>query len=196
MTGFQGEKGMTGPTGPQGKNRQVHVFNFVGMVAHFTYTLPDSTLWLRCDGQSYSTTEYSELYNAIGYNFGGSGNNFNVPLMDGRFARCTNYNTGQNSLPNPAMFSNNNDTIKSHTHNVSTQPSHNHNFYYNIIDCDKTGDNQQDALTTLTTNTGTVMFTTTVAGNHNHDVLDDPSTSPLETAPFNMVLSAYIRCRL
>ncbi len=40
-------------------------------------TAPEN--FLLCDGASYSTTTYADLFAAIGYKFGGSGGNFNVP---------------------------------------------------------------------------------------------------------------------
>jgi len=39
--------------------------------------------FLFCDGSSYLTTQYPALFAAIGYAFGGSGGNFNVPNMAG-----------------------------------------------------------------------------------------------------------------
>lgn len=42
------------------------------------------TGWLVCDGASYSTVTYSNLFNSIGYQFGGSGTSFNVPNLKGR----------------------------------------------------------------------------------------------------------------
>jgi microcystin-dependent protein len=35
--------------------------------------------WLICDGSSLDTTAYADLFAIIGYNFGGSGANFNLP---------------------------------------------------------------------------------------------------------------------
>jgi microcystin-dependent protein len=35
--------------------------------------------WLRCDGASYSTVDYPELFQVLAYTFGGSGASFNVP---------------------------------------------------------------------------------------------------------------------
>lgn len=44
--------------------------------------------WLFCRGQSYSTSgTYSALFLAIGYQYGGSGGNFNVPDCQGRFPK-------------------------------------------------------------------------------------------------------------
>ena len=43
--------------------------------------------WLACDGWSYSTNDYKNLYDAIGYAFGKDGDKFRVPDLRGRFAR-------------------------------------------------------------------------------------------------------------
>ena len=49
-----------------------------GMVKAFTGdTVP--TGYLLCDGSSYSTTEYADLFAVIAYKYGGAGANFNVP---------------------------------------------------------------------------------------------------------------------
>ncbi len=40
--------------------------------------------WLLCYGQSVSKTTYPDLFDAIGYIYGGSGDNFNVPDLRGR----------------------------------------------------------------------------------------------------------------
>ena len=40
--------------------------------------------WLLCDGASYPTATYPDLFAAIGYTYGGGGANFNVPDMRGR----------------------------------------------------------------------------------------------------------------
>ncbi len=49
---------------------------------YFGTTLPSGWLW--CDGSSYSKNTYPYLFTAIGYTYGGSGLNFNVPDMRGR----------------------------------------------------------------------------------------------------------------
>ena len=41
--------------------------------------------WLLCNGASYSATDYPDLFAVIGYTFGGSENNFNVPNYKGKF---------------------------------------------------------------------------------------------------------------
>lgn len=43
--------------------------------------------YLECNGQSVSTATYPELFNAIGYLYGGAGASFNVPDLRGEFIR-------------------------------------------------------------------------------------------------------------
>jgi len=60
--------------------------------------------WLLCDGTSYSVSDYPNLFNIIGYIFGGSGDNFNVPNCSGKFLQMdTSKSIGQSieaGLPN------------------------------------------------------------------------------------------------
>jgi microcystin-dependent protein len=70
-------------------------YNMHDTVRHVTYSLiPPGTVlqsaavtspagWLACDGASYSTTSYPQLFTSIGYTYGGSGVSFNVPDMRG-----------------------------------------------------------------------------------------------------------------
>ena len=44
--------------------------------------VPDG--WMDCDGTSLVTTVYSNLFGAIGYTYGGSSINFNIPDLRGR----------------------------------------------------------------------------------------------------------------
>lgn len=46
-------------------------------------TAPDGSLV--CDGQSVETSVYPELFNAVGYEFGGSGGEFNLPNLVDNF---------------------------------------------------------------------------------------------------------------
>ncbi len=57
-----------------------------GTVSHFANsTAPIG--YVSCDGASYSITQYPELFNAIGYLYGGAGATFNVPDLRGEFVR-------------------------------------------------------------------------------------------------------------
>jgi len=48
--------------------------------------------WIRCDGASKDTTAFAVLFAAIGYEWGGSGANFNVPNFEAsnKFPRAAN----------------------------------------------------------------------------------------------------------
>ncbi len=51
-----------------------------GIMAPFSGTgSPATGEWIPCDGASYSTALYPDLFAAIGYTYGGSGAHFNVP---------------------------------------------------------------------------------------------------------------------
>jgi len=49
-----------------------------GEISAFGSATPPSG-WLACDGASYLVASYAVLFAVIGYTFGGSGANFNVP---------------------------------------------------------------------------------------------------------------------
>ena len=66
-------------------------YNPAGTVIWFSgKTLPSG--YLVCNGQSLKKATYANLFDAIGYTYGGSGDNFNVPNLsdgNGRFIRAT-----------------------------------------------------------------------------------------------------------
>jgi microcystin-dependent protein len=62
---------------------QINTNTPTGMISiHSASVAP--TGWLLCDGTSYGSASYTTLFNVIGYTFGGSGANFNVPNLKGR----------------------------------------------------------------------------------------------------------------
>lgn len=44
----------------------------------------DPTGWLICNGRSLAVPQYQALFNTIGYTYGGTGTNFNIPNLIGR----------------------------------------------------------------------------------------------------------------
>jgi microcystin-dependent protein len=58
----------------------------IGQVIMVARTSLPSANWLWCDGSSYSTSQYATLFSIIGYTYGGSGGNFNVPNFLGKSA--------------------------------------------------------------------------------------------------------------
>jgi hypothetical protein len=60
-----------------------------GTVVAFMGSTPPSG-WLLCDGAEYEQSEYPVLFNAIGTQYGQSGNRFNIPDLRGVFIRGLN----------------------------------------------------------------------------------------------------------
>lgn len=79
--------------------------------------------YLLCNGASVSKTTYPELFSAIGYRHGGSGDNFNLPDLRGRKLIGVNgsHSLGSASGSETASIS------------VNNMPSHNHNVTVNNI---------------------------------------------------------------
>jgi microcystin-dependent protein len=50
----------------------------------FSFTDLDHVGWLMCDGRSLPVADFITLFKVIGYTFGGSGSQFNLPDMRGR----------------------------------------------------------------------------------------------------------------
>jgi microcystin-dependent protein len=98
--------------------------------------------FLLCDGSPYLTTDYPLLFNAIGYAYGGSGLNFNVPSFASRFpiggngarsnVAASNYATGNGGrgYDNTELiaFNYNNESVNS-TPILTTLPKHSHQTY-------------------------------------------------------------------
>jgi microcystin-dependent protein len=81
--------------------------------------IPDG--WLNCNGASLLKDTYTNLFNAILYTYGGSGDNFNVPDIRGRVIVGTGTGSG---LTNRTLGS----TGGAETHTLTTNemPSHSH----------------------------------------------------------------------
>ena len=72
--------------------------------------------FLVCDGRSLKKSEYAELFTVIGYTYGGSGDDFNIPnFSDGKFMRGIGGNAA-------ALGAAQQDEIKSHSHGIGQQP--------------------------------------------------------------------------
>ncbi len=64
-----------------------------GFIYWSTSSVP--TGYLHCNGASKSTTTFATLFGVIGYTYGGSGANFNLPDLRGEFIRCFNNGTSR-----------------------------------------------------------------------------------------------------
>ena len=91
--------------------------------------------YLLCDGQSLLTSSYPGLFSAIGYQYGGSGPNFNVPNLQNRIPVGKGSETEFDTLGETGGSKTHTLTVNempSHTHTQDahnhTQNSHNHTF--------------------------------------------------------------------
>jgi len=57
----------------------------IGSMIMYPVAAEPNSKWQICEGQSLSTTTYVDLFNVIGYNFGGFGTTFKVPDMRSKF---------------------------------------------------------------------------------------------------------------
>lgn len=87
---------------------------------HAWTTIPSD--WLKCDGASYSTSApYDQLFAVIGYTYGGSGANYNVPDFRKRHPR--GIGTGEAVAENEGVAEGSRDnTFQTHAH--TTHGSH------------------------------------------------------------------------
>jgi len=57
---------------------------YIGQIELFPYYNGRAPYqWMKCDGSSLNTAQYSPLFSLIGYKYGGSGNTFNLPNLQG-----------------------------------------------------------------------------------------------------------------
>jgi len=66
---------------------RINESNPIGIIREwFTESAPDG--WMECDGSSLLVASYTDLFAIIGYRYGGSGANFNIPDLRGLLVRC------------------------------------------------------------------------------------------------------------
>jgi microcystin-dependent protein len=89
-------------------------------------TIPSG--WLLCDGSSKLISELPELFNLIGYNWGGSGNYFNLPDLRGRTLVGSDLGAGRVTSNNSLSNTGGNET---HSLTLDELPPHSHVFTKN-----------------------------------------------------------------
>lgn len=81
--------------------------------------------WLKCDGRILNVADFQFLFNSIGYSFGGSGAQFNLPNPWGRVPGVSGQGTDSNNSTFTIKLG---DSIGEYVHRLSIpeMPSHNH----------------------------------------------------------------------
>jgi microcystin-dependent protein len=97
-----------------------NIFFFVpaGQITQYAGSAAPSG-YLLCTGQSISTTAFPELFAVIGYTYGGSGANFNVPNLQNRVPVGKGPDAEFDTLGETGG-------AKTHTLTIAEMPSHNH----------------------------------------------------------------------
>lgn len=96
---------------------QIQLFP-IGTVLPFSGSVTDiPTGWLHCNGASFNTELYPELFALIGYKFGGSGSFYHVPETRLTFLRGGNTDSGTTGGSSTATLSGIH--IPAHTHTVT-----------------------------------------------------------------------------
>lgn len=81
----------------------------------------DHNGWLVCDGRLVNVADYQALFNVVGYSFGGSGTQFNLPDPAGRVAGYTGTGSGLTTRDMGDISG-----TETHTLVIAEMPSHNH----------------------------------------------------------------------
>lgn len=77
--------------------------------------------WLLCDGRLLNISEFTFLFNVIGYKFGGSGGQFNLPNPAGRVPGITGSGVGLTTRTMGQSVG-----AETHTLTVAEMPTHSH----------------------------------------------------------------------
>ena len=141
--------------------------------------------FLTCDGRSLKKSEYPELFNVLGYIYGGSGENFNLPnFADGKFMRGIGGNAAALGAAQQDAINTKNLQIRSiTTDNVDTRY---------IYGTNTTSDFRGVAFTY--SNTGTDLEYKSVAGKDNADIFSSTKKAD-ETRPYNMAVVVIIKAK-
>ena len=130
--------------------------------------------FLLSDGRSLKKSEYTELFDVIGYTYGGSGDNFNLPnFADGKFMRSIGGNAA-------ALGTAQQDAFQGHYHNWKDNPSL-VGWAYTV-----TGNTSNRV--------GTRNNETPIAEPKSDGVNGEPRTAN-ETRPYNMAVVVIIKAK-
>lgn len=99
----------------------------LGSIVLYPTAVPPNSKWLVCEGQSIPKASYPDLFNIIGYTFGGSGIQFNLPDFQKKFivgydgGGSANYQViGQGAGSNSVTLTGPQSGVSPHTHPATT----------------------------------------------------------------------------
>lgn len=177
---------------------QINTNTPIGMIAPYSGSV-SPTGWLLCDGTSYSTTTYANLFGVVGYTFGGSGSAFAVPNLKGRVvvgidAAQTEFDAiGESSgaMTHQHASSNSGTTSVAHNHSIdppSTTSSGAGDHGHSLTDHSHYSDHSHYADHSHSVNPGE---TTTSSSSHAHTTNANSSNSSRATGTSSVALGSH-----
>ncbi len=196
-----------------------YAFNGVPVGTVVPFAGPESMIpdgWLKCDGSLLNTADYPQLFNVIGYSWGGSNGQFRLPDLRGAFLRGVDDGSGKDPDADSRYALNGGNTgntvgsyqdgeIQSHNHYVdlttSTNGAHSHYAYIDQGSGGIPGDPYVDTWTDgddASKNSTDVLpnghLPTNTAGDHSHTVQGNTNnTGGSETRPYNAYVYYIIK---
>lgn len=140
-----------------------------------SYVALDHLGWLICDGRSLPIADYGILFSVIGYTFGGSGSNFNLPAAAGRVIGISGTGAG-------LTVRSSGDTTGTETHQLTVpeMPIHNH-----------TGTTDVSGTHTHTSNSSSTLGLMSVTGNNTANSVDNSTgEADLYVAPTALTINS------
>lgn len=157
--------------------------------------------WLKCDGRSLNKNTYSKLFSVIGYSFGGSGDNFNLPDPTGRVLGAIGSGAGLTARSMGDISGTETHTLTEaelaeHTHTIDasgvhshtiTDPGHSHTVsntvQYNNQNTPDGLDNSINEIDninsgSITSSSNTTGITINNNGSHTHNAQNTGSNQP------------------
>lgn len=132
-----------------------------------SFVLDDHMGWLKCDGRALDKVAYNLLFQVVGFQFGGSGNTFNLPDLQGRVMGNTGFVTDENERTRTFAPGTSTGELD-HKLIQSEMPSHNHDI-----------DGAQYVDTPVTANGNTSLNETGITiDNNSTGITDDGHTHP------------------
>ena len=133
--------------------------------------------WILCDGRSLPVASYPHLYDAIGYNFGGSGSFFNIPNTAGRvlgnvgqaYSGATEWTMGLSAGAEAYLI------------DISHMPDHSHGGLTGSVGGVVTGTGSQVVSTTITFNNQATVVNSVNTASHAHTINSEGGGLPHPT---------------
>jgi len=89
---------------PKIQNQNIE-YDLLGEIKMVMNEIPNN--YLLCNGSSILTTDYPDLFNLIGYTYGGSGNTFNLPNFESKFPIGSNSSNSNFNATSNFAYGNN-----------------------------------------------------------------------------------------